>query len=213
MCIFFLTRDRSVSIFILMKNPELTRQKILEESSTLFNLKGYAGSSISDIMTATGLKKGGVYNHFNSKQELSIEAFRYSVQKISKFLSARILRHTDPLERLYAIPDTFVKYALHPVVEGGCPLINTAVEVDDGDAVMRDEAREAMARLKRFTEALFRKAKEEGRIKPEVNEKEESILFIAALEGGVLMTRLDNSDTAIKAVCKHLKNHIKSLES
>ena len=46
---------------INMQKGETTRELIITTSAELFNTKGYNGSSMSDIMEATGLKKGGIY--------------------------------------------------------------------------------------------------------------------------------------------------------
>lgn len=194
-----------------MKNPERTREKILEESAALFNQKGYAGSSISDIMKATGLKKGGVYNHFGSKQELKIQAFRHSVQKVSRFLRSRILTFNGDLERLHAIPDTFVEYALHPVVAGGCPLLNTAIEADDADPALRTEAQKALDRLQRFFAGLFRKAQSSDLLDPDIDPEEEAIFLISSLEGGVMLSRLNGDNTYMKTIANQLHQHIKQI--
>jgi AcrR family transcriptional regulator len=47
-----------------------TKQKILQAASRLFAAKGYAGTSIDEIMQACGLTRGGFYAHFSSKAEL-----------------------------------------------------------------------------------------------------------------------------------------------
>lgn len=52
-----------------MSKAQETREKILREAAALFNQYGYSGSSMSDIMRVTGLQKGGIYNHFKSKDE------------------------------------------------------------------------------------------------------------------------------------------------
>src|ERR1700759_1123854 len=57
---------------------ELTRRKIVEAPAPIFNRYGYEGSSLAALMQATGLKKGGIYRHFASKEELAVEAFDYS---------------------------------------------------------------------------------------------------------------------------------------
>ena len=58
-----------------MSKGEQTRERILARSAQLFNRQGYSGSSLSDIMRETGLEKGGIYNHFSSKEQLALEAF------------------------------------------------------------------------------------------------------------------------------------------
>ena len=62
----------------LMTKGEQTRRKIVEAAAPIFNKHGYDGSSLHDLMEATGLKKGGIYRHFASKEELAAEAFDYT---------------------------------------------------------------------------------------------------------------------------------------
>ena len=53
-----------------MTKGEQTRRKIVAAAAPIFNQHGYEGSSLADLMEATGLKKGGIYRHFSSKEEL-----------------------------------------------------------------------------------------------------------------------------------------------
>ena len=56
-------RDHLVWIKNPMSKAQSTKANIIRQAAELFNQKGYAGSLIADIMQATGLKKGGIYNH------------------------------------------------------------------------------------------------------------------------------------------------------
>jgi TetR/AcrR family transcriptional regulator, transcriptional repressor for nem operon len=64
-------RDRKTG----MTKGEQTRQRLVAEAARLFNQRDYEGSSMQDIMQATGLQNGGIYRHFGSKEELAQEAF------------------------------------------------------------------------------------------------------------------------------------------
>ena len=77
-----------------MTKGEQTRRKIVEAAAPIFNKRGYEGSSLSDLMEATGLKKGGIYRHFSSKEELAAEAFDYTWEAA---WNARLL-HVDEKE-------------------------------------------------------------------------------------------------------------------
>jgi TetR/AcrR family transcriptional repressor of nem operon len=61
-----------------MTKGEQTRRRIVEAAAPIFNIRGYEGASLSELMAATGLKKGGIYRHFSSKEELAAEAFDYT---------------------------------------------------------------------------------------------------------------------------------------
>ena len=52
----------------MVKKGERTRRVIVEKAAALLNTRGYFGSSINDLMREMGLQKGGIYNHFSSKE-------------------------------------------------------------------------------------------------------------------------------------------------
>ncbi len=62
-----------------MRKGEATRQRIIAEAAPIFNQRGFDGCSMQDLMTATGLEKGGLYRHFSNKEELASEAFRFAL--------------------------------------------------------------------------------------------------------------------------------------
>jgi len=76
-----------------MSKGTQTRTMILERSAPLFNQQGFFGASLSDIMHATGLEKGGIYNHFASKEQLALEAFDYAFslhqQRVTNLLAGK----------------------------------------------------------------------------------------------------------------------------
>src|SRR5947199_130742 len=57
-----------------------TRRRVIEQAAPVFNTRGYWGSSVRDLMEASGLQKGGIYNHFGSKDELALAAFDHDVE-------------------------------------------------------------------------------------------------------------------------------------
>jgi len=57
------------------------RNRSPRRPAPVFNTKGYAATSLSDLMEPTGLQKGGLYRHFDSKEELAQEAFDYAWER------------------------------------------------------------------------------------------------------------------------------------
>ena len=58
-----------------MSKGELTRQRIIAEAAPIFNRRGYEGCSMQEILDATGLEKGGIYRHFDSKSSVLVDLF------------------------------------------------------------------------------------------------------------------------------------------
>ncbi len=127
-----------------MSKGEETKERILHQAAALFNTQGYAGASISDIMRVTGLKKGGIYNHFQSKDELALQAFDYAVDLIKQRYRGALKNKRHAVERLQGIIGVFQANIDNPALEGGCPLLNTAVESDDAHPVLRQRAQAVM---------------------------------------------------------------------
>jgi TetR/AcrR family transcriptional repressor of nem operon len=118
-----------------------TRQRIVAKAAVIFNQHGYEGSSMQDLVKATGIEKGGIYGHFSSKEELALEAFDFAWNDTVR----RRMAHLDSVGNAVDKLKVHIKnYAETPSFPGGCPWLNTAVESDDGNVALRDRARKAL---------------------------------------------------------------------
>src|SRR5262245_23427611 len=115
-----------------MTKAERTRQFIIEQSAPIFNTKGLAATAMSDIMEATKMAKGGLYGHFESKEELAHTVVDYNLSKLLGKLEQAINNARTAKEKLFAYLD-FNKSPLSTPLLGGCPLINFGMEADDTD--------------------------------------------------------------------------------
>ena len=79
-----------------------TRQRIVELAAPVFNRQGYVGASMRDLIGATGLEKGGIYNHFGSKEQLALEAYDYAMSRVTDGLARSQDGATDAVDRLHA---------------------------------------------------------------------------------------------------------------
>src|SRR6267378_1383871 len=137
------SRSHSRPMEVQVTKGEQTRREIVQKAAPLFNQKGYEGTSLSDLMNATGVQKGGIYRHFASKEELATEAFDYAWQKAVSTRLEGIESSANSVDRLKKMISNFVEFRSE-LVPGGCPLMNTAVEADDGNAVLRARAQKAL---------------------------------------------------------------------
>ena len=92
-----------------MTKGEQTRQRLVAEAAGLFNRHGYEGSSMQDIMQATGLKKGGIYRHFGTKEELAQEAFDYAWRETIEARLKNLDSVTNSVDRLKQFVENFVE--------------------------------------------------------------------------------------------------------
>jgi len=194
-----------------MGKGKVTRDMILGKAAALFNSRGYFGASMSDVMNATGLEKGGIYNHFPSKDQLALEAFDFAFQTSS----AEVMRHLSTKEKavdkLMAFVDAFASVAANPPIPGGCPLLNSAVECDDGHPEMKLRVQKAMDAVLNTLEKLIAGGIEEGDIQSSTNAQMVARTFIATLEGGIMLTKLYSDTAYMDAIATSLRSQIAAI--
>lgn len=186
-----------------------TRQLIVEKSARIFNQKGYAGTSMKDIEKATSLSKGAIYGSFNSKEEIAIACFDYAVDLVSNSVRQLSRSKTKSYEKLIAALDFYKEYLFNEPVEGGCPILNMSPEVDDTNPILRERVVNAMETWQYSVKRVVEKGIKQGEIKPDVNAAHFATFFVAALEGGILMSRAYQQSKQLNIVLNQLEKIIR----
>lgn len=201
--------DRLVYFWIMLSKADKTRQFIIEKSAPIFNKKGYAATSMADILKATGLAKGGIYGNFASKDEIAAEAFEYAYTRLKEELRFKIKQEKTAHDKLYAILDYYHNYTAHPHIDGGCPLLNTAVDADDNIPFLKKKARAALDEMVGSLAYIISKGIEKGEFKKEINATQEAEIFFALIEGSIMMAKLSDNPHVLNRMLNLLKQRIK----
>src|SRR5712671_414054 len=172
-----------------MRKGEQTRQQIIRKAAPIFNQKGYDGAALSDLMRATGLEKGGIYRHFASKQELAGDAFDHAwkVAMDARFEGTEEIPNT--VDRLKQIVRNF-RDRRTGLVPGGCPLLNTAIDSDDGNPQLRARARLALKSWSDRIQSIAEEGKRRGEVRSDVDSAKLATLITSTLEGSNMVRRL-----------------------
>lgn len=175
---------------------EVTRQRIIAQAAPIFNQRGFSGCSMQDVMEATGLEKGGLYRHFHSKEELAVEAFRYTLGRAVKLRT----EHLDPSRGAVDALRAFVKQFIETTgaVRGGCPLMNTAIDADDGNSALRELAREGFSEWRTRLRGIVEEGIKRGEIRKKTNPRTVANAIISTLEGALMLSRLEEQKTPLK---------------
>lgn len=185
---------------------EHTRERIVAEAAALLNQRGLEGVSLSDLMRATGLEKGGIYRHFSGKEDIALRAFdhawRASLEARTRGLDA-VPHSVDKLKRYIA---NFVER--RPRIPGGCPLLNTAIDADDGNPRLRRRARKALAQWRVFLESIVIAGIARKEIRRGIRPVQVANLIISSLEGALMMSRLDRDRDALLTAQAHLQQYL-----
>lgn len=193
-----------------MTKAEKTKQYIIEQTASIFNIKGIAATSVSDIMEATKLAKGSLYVHFQNKEELAYYAVDYNLKDFFSKAGALIDKQQTAKGKFFALLDLLNDPVNHPI-EGGCPMLNFGTEADDTSPVIREKVHLAMVGLQENITEILEKGISDGEFRTGWDIKEFAIKVIAMLEGGVLMSRVYNNSDSMKVLINILKKEIEEI--
>ena len=195
-----------------MPKAEQTRQYIVEKAAVLFNLKGFAGTSMEDILKATGLSKGGVYGNFQSKEEIALQAFDFAVELVSRKVNERTRVIDNTLDKLKAVVYFYKERILNPPVEGGCPIQNTAIDADDSNETLLRRVIEVLDEWQSRIANTIEKGKQRGEVRPDADACAFAMQFIGTLEGGIMLARLYKDIHYFDAMAQQLLRLIEELK-
>jgi TetR/AcrR family transcriptional regulator, transcriptional repressor for nem operon len=194
-----------------LKKGAATRRRIVELAAPVFNQRGYVGASMRDLVDATGLEKGGIYNHFGSKEQLALEAYDHAMALVTDGLQRSQKPEHDAVQRLQSMARSFATAARKPVIEGGCPIMNTAIEADDTHAELRDRARASMTLWHRLIGRIVKDGIAAGTIDPATNSYELASVLTSSLEGGLMLSRLYDDPSHMDRVIAHVTAYVETL--
>ncbi len=192
-----------------LSKGEETRKYIVERASELFNTKGFDGTSMSDVMKATGLKKGGLYNHFRSKEEIALASFDYMFAIIFNLFRRHLDSAKNSTQKIIAIMTAMEELIVNSPVKGGCPIGNAAVYANDDHPLLKNRSQKAFEQLIDYVAIKIKEGIQNKEFNNINNYQSEALLLVCSLEGAVLMTRVSGSIQTFHIVRSKIVDRIK----
>lgn len=190
-----------------IRNATKTKQEIIEKSAPVFNVHGYSGTTMQMLVDATSYQMGGIYRHFATKMDLAKAVFKYNYEILIKS-NFKINEQLNPKEKLIAIFQNWKKMVIKPHVVGGCPLLNTAIEVDDTDESFRLLTYSHVEEVINIIEKILEEGKATGFIKLSVQSKKEAQLIFASIEGAVMITTVTKNTETLLNVFERIEAYL-----
>jgi TetR/AcrR family transcriptional regulator, transcriptional repressor for nem operon len=173
------------------------KDRLIEAGADLFHRKGYASTSLDDILALTGVARSNFYYHFKSKIALAREVAAHWVDRYDKAIVEPSLGRLDAspivrLKRLFALAA-----ASQNPVEGrtGCPLGRLSTDLAAADSEIREQIESYFKVLRGRLTSLTREIRPKDAPPQEAEELAEVALCI--LEGGLLLSNLRRSGAEI----------------
>jgi len=188
----------------MLTKAEKTKQFILETAVPLYNEKGIAGVNIDDVLEATKLTKGCLYGHFEGKDDLSEQVIDLALKMVSDKIRAEVYKGKTTKAKIFAFLD-FYKNPVETYISGGCPIFNTAVQVDDTFPFLKEKVAKVFKMGQQELTALLQHGIENGEFSKNLDPVVFAFKLVASVEGGVVMCRVMNTAKPMQGLIKSLK--------
>lgn len=194
------------------KQPDLTRDKLLNAAFCEIHRQGFQAASIANIIEHTGLTKGALYHHFPTKQALGLAVIDEVIKTRLDGLIFKSLRESArPVETLLEIVATIDERRPSNFIEQGCPLNNLMQEMSPLDETFRDHLNAVLMLWKDAVENALLRGKAQGVIRDDVDCQAVALFVVSAWEGCIGIAKNLQSAEAFGSCMRQLHGYLRSL--
>ena len=196
------------------RNPENTRLKIINAAFQEIHKHGYQGMRVDQVLKNTGLKKGALYHHFSSKQDLGYAVLEERIQKrISEMWIDPLKNFSNPLEGIHALFEGLNKVWSDEFFILGCPLNNLAQEMSPVDEGFRVRIEKVFQHWKSTISEALKSGQQQGIVDTSINTDDCAIFILAAMEGALGMTKNQQNKEVYYSCGRELKRYLSTLKA
>ena len=189
------------------------KEKIVAESLKLYSLKGFLSTSIHDILEAANTSKGGLYNHFESKEALFFAVLNEAKRIWREATLADLDQISQPVEKIKKLLENYRSRYLkdRSNFPGGCIFVTLSVELDDQRPVLSRELNKGFAGLRAMLNRLLDEGKESGEVRNDVDTAAVTEMIFAGMLGASVIYGMEKSDACLDQAISSLIEYLDKL--
>lgn len=189
-----------------------TRGRIIQAALQLFSVKGYFNTSISDILDATKLTKGGLYCHFHSKEDIWYAVYDEAVNTWRVIVFDGIRDIQDPLQRIPATCDNVLgRYLARDTFDGGCFFVNALVELSGQSATMSRHILSGFVGFSRLFQSWLSEADQRRHLRPGLNFRNVANFLVISLNGAATLYMASRDKAVLHQTGSQIRFYIQQL--
>ncbi|MFL0801687.1 MAG: TetR/AcrR family transcriptional regulator [Agarilytica sp.] len=195
------------------RDPESTRQHILEVTAEEMRQNGFKAASLADILAKAEVSKGALYHHFANKQELGYAVFDEVF--VREFLADWDLPMSsdEPIDALCKWMTEFAEHVSEEVLQQGCPVYNIATEMSSADEGFRSKTTKMFETLQAHLAETIETAKRNGQVKTDIDPESVAPFIVATIQGSMMQGKYGRNLETFKASIKCLASYLASLKA
>jgi TetR/AcrR family transcriptional regulator, transcriptional repressor for nem operon len=188
----------------MMKNKLMNRNRVIEVAANLFLEKGFAYTSMDELVRVSKVSKSNVYYHFSNKDELLVSVVDYWITIYNHALE-EVLN-----QQQFSVEQRVIQFLTHlsqgvegREYKGGCPFITLAIQCPTQAIHLKERIGSFFGELQTKVSRLISQGIEQGEFRPAIQPDEAAALFITNLEGSLFMAETQKDATIITKTAQH----------
>ncbi|HEX7735563.1 MAG TPA: TetR/AcrR family transcriptional regulator [Ktedonobacteraceae bacterium] len=175
------------------------RDYVIKEGANLFLTRGFACTSMDDVVKQSKVSKSNIYYHFKSKDELALAVLEYHITALQRLLYEQAgKQEATLLQRIERYTDLLIQELVERDCAGGCPLISLMVEAGKTNEVVR-------ARLDQFFQQQIQQltlflemSQRSGEIRGDLPARALAALITSWVEGMLMLASIQKSASSLR---------------
>jgi TetR/AcrR family transcriptional repressor of nem operon len=178
---------------------ESVKDGIVTAAVETLHRKGFNGTSVQDITDAAKVPKGSFYNHFDSKEELAVEALDRYWQWVLAGLRPLSDANTRPVDRLKQYFGNLAERGRLREYRNGCMIGNMSTEMPEQSRLVRERLAVVLAAWTRAIESCVREAQADGSMRRDLDAKTVAAFLLNSFEGAIMRSKVDRDASSFTA--------------
>jgi AcrR family transcriptional regulator len=196
------------------KQPDITRDKILDAAFQEIHKRGFQAASLSNILDRTGLTKGALYHHFPDKDRLGYAVIDEVIRESLEVMMFAPLRETDdPVGTLRAVIARKAERATGETVALGCPLNNLMQEMSPLEPEFKRRLMEILKTWQDVVTDALKRGQKRGQVRPDVDCRAAALFIVSAFEGCIGIAKNLQSVKEFRLCITQLVTYIDGLQA
>jgi TetR/AcrR family transcriptional repressor of nem operon len=193
------------------RQPDLTRQKLLERAFEEIHRNGFRAASLDSILADAGVTKGALYHHFQNKAELGYAVVEEVVRPWMAETWRPVVEADNPIDAAIATVRRRLKERSEMALTLGCPFNNLCQEMSPVDEGFRKRLNAILDEWREQTSEAMRRGQKNGTVCPDVDARAAATFVISSIEGCVGMAKASQSREFLEAGFRGLIEYLEHL--